>query len=175
MRPSSLSRTFPLMQAIATINPAANPAQIDQKPAKPRRVTKRLQQAINLILTGECKTQKAAAERMNLTPTHLSRMLSEPHVVAYIEQQTRVALARSQAPAAATLFRLLDQASSEHVQKDVAIHLLGIAGHKPAANTQVSVSVDVRAGYVMDLREPEQQAKTVDSHAFPTDTRNDGE
>ena len=127
------------------------PPQTDQKQAKPRKITKRVRHAVNLLITGECKTGKAAAERMKLAPEHLYRMLKEPHVLAYIEQQTRVVLAQSQAPAAATMLRLLNQAASEHVQKDVAIHLLGIAGHKPANTQQVSVNVDIKAGYVINL------------------------
>lgn len=153
----------PIMTELATIPPGSPsiPPPIGSKPVKLRKPTKRLRQAINLILSGECKTQKAAAERMKLTPTHLSRMLSEPHVLAYMEQQTRVTLARSQMPAAATLVKLLDQAASEHVQKDVAIHLLNIAGHKPASDAQVNVNIDIKAGYVIDLTEG-QRAPMID-------------
>lgn len=125
--------------------------QIEQEPAKPRKISKRLRQAVDLLVSGECKTQKAAAQRLNMAPETISRALRESHVLAYIEQQTRVALSRSQAPAAATLIRLATDAASEHVQKDAAIHLLNIAGHKPAPSTQVSVNVEIKAGYVIDL------------------------
>lgn len=139
-----------------------NPSEIAPKPAKPRKISKRLRQAIDLLVTGECKTQKAAAERMNFAPETLSRALRASHVIAYIEQQTRVALARSQAPAAATLIRLATDAASEHVQKDAAIHLLAMAGHKPKADAQVSVNIDIKAGYVIDLSD---EPRTVQASA----------
>jgi hypothetical protein len=37
------------------------------------------------------------------------------------------------------------------VQKDVAIHLLGINGHKPAAEPATLVNINIKAGYVIDL------------------------
>jgi hypothetical protein len=49
------------------------------------------------------------------------------------------------------MLRLLDEAKSEHVMKDVAIHLLGISGHKPAADPSTLVNVNIAAGYVIDL------------------------
>ena len=86
--------------------------------------------------------------------------MKEDHVLEYVQAQTRVLLAQSQAPAAATMLRLLDQAKSEHVQKDVAIHLLGIAGHKPAADPAAVVNVNIKAGYVIDLSD--DPARTID-------------
>lgn len=49
------------------------------------------------------------------------------------------------------MLRLLDQSKSEHVQKDVATHLLGIGGHKLAADSLPLVNINVRAGHVIDL------------------------
>jgi hypothetical protein len=138
------------MPNLAALEPSA-PA-IEQKPVKHRKPTKKLRHAIDLIMTGECSTYKAAAERSNMSREWLSRSLREVHVQAYIERQTRASLAVAQAPAAARLISLLD-AQSEHVQKDVAIHLLGIAGHKPANTAAVSVNIDIKAGYVIDLSE----------------------
>jgi hypothetical protein len=82
-------------------------------------------------------------------------------VVEYMTAQTRVLLATSQAPTAATMLRLLDGAKSEHVQKDVAIHLLGISGHKPAAEPTALVNINIRAGYVIDLSD-DPPAKVID-------------
>lgn len=126
----------------------------EAKPVQERRVSARVRHAIDLLLSGQCRLKKDAAIRANLTPERLSRALKESHVIDYIAQQTRVLLAQSQAPAAATMLRLLDQAKSEHVQKDVAIHLLGINGHKPAAEPTTRVNISVKAGFVIDLSEP---------------------
>lgn len=52
--------------------------------------------------------------------------------------------------ASARLMDLVD-GESEHVSFDAAKHVLGIAGIKPSNDSQVSVSVDIRAGYVIDL------------------------
>ena len=123
----------------------------EAKPVKERRVSPRVRHAVDLLLTGECRLKKDAAAKAGLTPERLSRALKESHVVEYLTQQTRVLLATAQVPAAATMLRLLDQAKSEHVQKDVAVHLLGISGHKPAAEQAALVNVNIRAGYVIDL------------------------
>ena len=123
----------------------------EPKPVKERRVSPRVRHAIDLLLTGQCRLKKDAAAKAGLSPERLSRALKESHVVEYLTAQTRVLLAQSQAPAAATMLRLLDQAKSEHVQKDVAIHLLGINGHKPAAEPVALVNISIKAGYVIDL------------------------
>lgn len=45
---------------------------------------------------------------------------------------------------------LLDSAS-EHVRNDASAFVLGLAGIKPKADAQVSVNIDIKAGYVIDL------------------------
>jgi hypothetical protein len=139
----------------------------EAKPIRERRVSPRVRHAIDLLLTGQCRLKKDAAARAKLTPERLSRALKESHVVEYLTAQTRVLLAQSQAPAAATMLRLLDQAKSEHVQKDVAIHLLGINGHKPAAEPTTLVNISIRAGYVIDLTDDPSPMRIVSSTARP--------
>jgi hypothetical protein len=132
----------------------------DAKPAQERRVSPRVRHAIDLLLTGQCRLKKDAAAKANLTPERLSRAMKESHVLEYIAQQTRVLLTQSQAPAAATMLRLLDEAKSEHVMKDVAIHLLGISGHKVVADPSTSINVNIKAGWVIDLSDP--PVRTID-------------
>ena len=138
----------------------------DAKPARERRVSPRVRHAIDLLLTGQCRLKKDAAAKAKLTPERLSRALKESHVVEYLTAQTRVLLAQSQAPAAATMLRLLDQAKSEHVMKDVAIHLLGINGHKPAAEPAALVNINIRAGYVIDLSDDSPKVIDVTPNAL---------
>jgi hypothetical protein len=145
------------MNALATI-PDTN----DAKPARKPRISPRVVHAVELLVSGECRTIKAAAEKANLSREGLSKALSKVHVASYLEQQTRVTLARLQAPAVGTLAKLLAEASSEHVQNDVAKHVLAIAGHKPKADAQVSVNIDIKAGYVIDLTD---EPKLVESSA----------
>jgi hypothetical protein len=131
------------------------------KPVQERRVSPRVRHAIDLLLTGQCRLKKDAAARAKLTPERLSRAMKESHVLEYIAQQTRVLLTQSQAPAAATMLRLLDEAKSEHVMKDVAIHLLGISGHKVAADPSTNINLNVQAaGYVILLTD--DPPKTID-------------
>lgn len=59
---------------------------------------------------------------------------------------------------AARLEALIDSAS-DHVAFDASKHVLAIAGIKPVAEPQVSVNIDVRAGYVIDLSEYVEQPK----------------
>jgi hypothetical protein len=56
------------------------------------------------------------------------------------------------------LLSLLD-AKSEHVAFDASKHTLAIAGIKPPTEPSLNVNLSVRAGFVVDLSEPDQQAK----------------
>jgi hypothetical protein len=122
------------------------------KPTKLPRIAKRITQAIELIITGTVTTQKAAAERVGITPEHLSRMLSRDHVRVFIERRARQTIAAGQMRASARLVELVD-AGSEHVSLDATKHMLGISGIAPAPATQVNVNIELKAGYVIDLSE----------------------
>jgi hypothetical protein len=130
------------------------------KPVKERRVSKRIAEAVRLLLTGECKTQKAAAERVGMNETYLSEALRKPHIRVFIERRTRETIANGSLRASARLVELLD-ASSEHVSLDASKHLLAIEGIKPAAEPIANVNVNVRAGYVIMLDE-DPARKTID-------------
>jgi hypothetical protein len=120
------------------------------KPVKERRVSKRIAEAVRLLLTGECRTQKAAAERVGMNETYLSEALRKPNVRMFIERRTRETIANGSLRASARLVELLD-ASSEHVAFDASKHLLAIEGIKPATEPTTSVNLNVTCGYVIDL------------------------
>jgi hypothetical protein len=147
------------MTATALVSTSSGPPAPPQEPtAKPKqRISKRLAQAIGLLVTGECQTQKAAAERVGMRADSLSEALHKPHVRVFYEQRARQSIAAGVMRAAARLNSLVD-ASSEHVSFDAARHVLGIAGIKPAADAQVSVNIDVKAGFVIDLSDPRPNA-----------------
>jgi|ERR1700722_13954403 hypothetical protein len=132
-------------------------AAIDPKPVKERRVSKRIAEAVRLLLTGECKTQKAAAERVSMNESYLSEALRKPNVRMFIERRTRETIANGSLRASARLVELLD-ASSEHVSLDASKHLLAIEGIKPAVQPMTSVNLNVQAGYILDLRSDEEIA-----------------
>jgi hypothetical protein len=135
------------------------PVEPEQKPTNPRVVSRRVRHAIDLMISGQAKTQKEAAERAGLTRERFCRALKESHVIEYLDGQTRVLLAQSRAPAAATLMTLLAQAKSEHVRKDVAVTLLGYSGIHATGDRGplVSIGIGNGAGYVIDLSGPGDQ------------------
>jgi hypothetical protein len=132
----------------------------DQKPIRERRVSPRIAEVVRLLLTGECKTQKAAAERVGMNVTYLSEALKKPHVQVFIARRTRETIANGTLRASARLVELLD-ASSEHVSLDASKHMLALNGHQPPAGPATLVNINVSAGYVIDLREPEERLRDV--------------
>jgi hypothetical protein len=136
----------------------------DAKPPRERRVSPRIAEVVRLLLTGECKTQRAAAKRVGMNASHVSEQLKKPHVQGFIARKTRETLANGTLRASARLLELID-ADSEHVAFDASKHVLGIAGIKPADHAQVSVNVDVKAGFIIDLSEPPKQVRTIDATA----------
>jgi hypothetical protein len=137
----------------------------DAKPARERRVSKRIAEAVRLLLTGECKTQKAAAERVGMNETYLSEALRKPHVRVFMERRVRETIANGTLRASARLVELLD-ASSEHVSLDATKHMLAIEGIKPAAEPTTLVNVNIQAGYVIDLSD-DPPKKVVDVTPTP--------
>lgn len=133
---------------------------------KPLRISKRLRQVIDLLVTGECTTIKAAAARADLHPDHVSRELKKHQVRVFIERRARETIAAGTMRASARLVELLDS-SSEHVSFEASKHMLGIAGIRPAAEAQVSVNIELKAGYVIDLSEGPRPSFPAEGNAAP--------
>lgn len=117
---------------------------------KARRISRRLQEAIRLLSEPECKTQKAAADKLGMSPTYLCEALKKPEVRVFIERAARETIANGTLRAANRVMDLV-HAGSEHVSLDASKHVLAVAGIKPSAEAQVSVNIDIKAGYVIDL------------------------
>jgi hypothetical protein len=130
--------------------PAKELTTTDLKHVRERRVSKRIAEAVRLLLTGECKTQKAAAERVGMNETYLSEALRKPHVRVFMERRVRETIANGTLRASARLVELLD-ASSEHVSLDASKHMLALNGHQPPSGPSTLVNINVQAGYVIDL------------------------
>lgn len=131
------------------------------EPVKERRIPKRIAEAVRLLVTGECATQKAAAERVGITPGHLCETLKKPHVQMFVARRARETLAAGVMRASARLNALVD-AGSEHVSFDATKHVLALAGIKPSADAQVSVNIDIKAGYVIDLSDSPKPVQVID-------------
>lgn len=119
-------------------------------PGRRVRIPPKIAKAVRLLLTGECKTQKAAAERVGMNATYLSEVLTKPKIQAFIARETRRNIQHGAMRASARLVELVD-AASEHVSLDASKHVLAIEGIRPPDQGQVSVSVGVSVGYVIDL------------------------
>jgi phage/plasmid primase-like uncharacterized protein len=130
------------------------------QPAKRERISPKIAKAVNLLLTGECKTQKAAAERIGTSATYLCTQLKKPAVEAFIARRTRETIAQGKMRASARLLELVD-ASSEHVSLDASKHVLAIEGIRPPDQGAVNVNVGVSVGYVIDLSGSQPAAKVI--------------
>lgn len=136
------------------------PAAIVSKPAQERRISKRMRHALTLLAT-RGMTQRDAASKAGIHENHLSRQLREPHIRVFIERIAREKMAIGTLRASERMVELID-CSSLTTSFDASKHVLGIAGIKPANDAQVSVSIDIKAGYVIDLSEGDRaQAMTL--------------
>jgi hypothetical protein len=149
------------MQELAPVEQQTTAPQ--QKPVKERRIPRKIVQAIELIVTGAVTTQKAAAERVGITETWLSRCLHKDNVRVFCERRARQTIAAGQMRASRRLVELID-AGSEHVSLDATKHMLGIGGIAPAPATQVNVNIELKAGYVIDLSEQNPGKEQIIEH-----------
>lgn len=120
------------------------------KPAKPRRLSKKLSAAIDAFFDGTGKTIAEAARTAGIARETLSRAMKQPHVREEIRERTEQLLkGKTLARAAGKLDQLLD-AQSESVQfraTELALELNGFAAKNgPAVNNTVNI------GWTIDLR-----------------------
>jgi hypothetical protein len=120
------------------------------KRARTPRISPAIRSVAKLVTSGECQTIKAASERVGLAYDYVRQELKKPAVRVFCEELARQTIANGLMRGSARLVGLMD-ASSEHVSLDATKHVLGIAGIKPANDAQVSVNIDIKAGYVIDL------------------------
>lgn len=128
----------------------AEPAAIDRRTGKPKQLSKRARTAVRMILSGEAKTHKEAAEHVKLSAGHLSELIHSPAGRAFIARERSKTITLGSLRAAARLVDLVD-ATSEHVSLDASRHLLAIEGVAPPDTRQPLVNVNITPGYVIDL------------------------
>ena len=129
-------------------------------PVPPRRISKKVRAAIDAMVNGEVKKICEAAEKVGLARESLSRALSTPHVAEHLRQKVLRRLAIAAARAGATKVELLDS-ESEIVRDRASTFVLGLADIAPASGPSLSLNIEVKAGYVIDLREPEDRLRDV--------------
>lgn len=119
---------------------------------KPKRIPPKIRKAVNLLETGECKTQRAAAQRIGVSDAYLCVQLKKPHVQAFIAQRRAENLARGTLRASARIAGLVD-ADSEHVALHASRLLLETSGDLKTGERGVNININnnIAAGYVIDL------------------------
>lgn len=140
------------MQVPATIEHPAAPTA--QPSVRERRISKPVRKAIDLLESGECKTQKAAAQRAGLSEQYLCRALKKDNVGVFIARRRAENLARGSLRASYRFAELVE-ASSEHVAAKVCERILENAGDLKTGNgINISINNSVAPGYVIDMRDP---------------------
>ena len=132
----------PAPRALAAVK-AGPPA---EPPDKQLRITARVRRAVELIATGKCKTIVEAAEQVGLARESLSRALAKPHIIEHMRQRA----IRTIAQAAEVKAELLDCGDSM-ARDRASTFVLGTAGIGPATAPALSINLEMRAGYVIDL------------------------
>ena len=142
--------SFPYSTVIKGLAPAKRAAAVREMGDYIRKYTSSQEFAAQYL------SQREAAKQAGMSETYLSAALRKPEIQVFIARKMRETIAIGGLRASARLVELID-AGSEHVSADVSKHTLAIAGIKPTADAQVSVNIDIKAGYVIDLSEGERR------------------
>jgi DNA-binding phage protein len=149
--------TPPARRALAVLDqpPVADAAQAPRK-----RISKKIIAAIDKMVSGESKKITEAAAAVGMPRETLSRALSRPHVAELLRTKVLRTLAMAAARAGATKVDLLD--SDNAIARDRAsTFILGLADIQPASSPTVAISLELKAGYVIDLTDEPPQMRTI--------------
>jgi hypothetical protein len=124
-----------------------------KKPRKPRKPSPKLQEVIRLLETGECRTQRAAAARANLTERYVSEALRHPEIGVWLTQKRLANIQTAALRASAKVGALVD-AVSEHVAAETSLKVLALAGHTPVERSHVRLDANIAVGYIIALDRP---------------------
>jgi hypothetical protein len=122
-------------------------------PVPALRITNKVRRAIDLMVSGECKTLTQAAAKVGLARESIGRALNKPHVAEHLRQRVLKHLGIAAARAGHTKVKLLDS-DSEIVRDRASSFVLGLAGIQPDAAPSLSLNVEIKAGYVIDISDP---------------------
>ena len=132
---------------------AVDPRMVDGRNGKPRRVSRRVAEAVRLITSGEVTTIKASAVRVGLHPNYLSGYLAGPVGRAFLARERAKTIQNASLRAARRLEELID-ADSEHVSLDASRLTLGLEGVVVEERRHVDIGGALQVGYVIDLSPP---------------------
>lgn len=130
------------------------------------RISPKVEQAIALLETGECTTQKAAAARVGIGEQHLCRQLKREQVQVFIARRRAENIAMGSLRASRRIVQLVD-AESEHVAAKVSERLLEQSGDLRSASNGVNVNVSntISVGYIVDISPQQPGARTIEHEA----------
>jgi hypothetical protein len=151
-----MANKTPAPRALAAIKAGPPAEPID----KQLRITAKVRRAIDLMATGECKLMKEAAEKVGLARESLGRAFAKPHVIEHMRQRALRTLSLAVPRAAEVKAELLD--SGDSMARDRAsTFVLGLADIAPASAPSLSLNLEIKAGYVIDLSADPREAKTI--------------
>jgi hypothetical protein len=119
---------------------------------KPKRISAKVRNAIDVMVDGTAKTVTAAADHAGLSREHLSRELSKPHVTEHLRQKIKRSLAVGAARAGVTKLALLDS-PNEMVRDRASSYVLGLLGIVPDSSP-VDRSVTQQPGLQIVIYSP---------------------
>lgn len=134
--------------------PSHGDAPAEKRPSKPRRVTGALKDALDAIVF-EGAEMDAAARRANITTRAVRLAMEKPHVLAYVRAQRALLTSEVHASNVHHLKKLRSDSPNQLARLGAVREIENIVEGRRSNGVAVNVNVDVRAGYVMDLRETE--------------------
>jgi hypothetical protein len=131
----------------------------DKLPEPKRRpISRKVVQAIELMIGGKAKNITEAAAAIGMPRETLSRNLSRPDIAEQIRTNCTKALIMA-APRASAVKIDLMESDNAIVRERASSFVLGLIGIAPQQQaTSVNLNLNLRAGFVIDLSEPEDAA-----------------
>ena len=124
-------------------------------PRKPYRLGGKLKRALGHLTDGRGLVESALLAKMS--PQGLRAALRKPHVMALVTEDARARLTGLLPKAASTVERILD---SDNAMAALNASKFALGVHEiapPERGASVAISVDVRPGFVIDLRPDDGQ------------------
>ncbi|MGY4358633.1 transposase-like protein [Bradyrhizobium sp. i1.3.1] len=133
-----------------------------EKPERRRPISKKVTRAIELMLRGKAKNITEAAAQIGMPRETLSRNLHRDDIEDQIRKHCRKALILA-APRAAAVKTDLMESDNSIVRERASSFVLSMIGIAPQqSGTSVNVSVDVRAGWVVDLSDDPKPVRQIE-------------
>jgi hypothetical protein len=128
--------------------PAVCPT-MPQKKARP--IPRKIKAAIEAVQSGKAKNWTAGAKAAGISREYLSRTLSaRPDIIEWAQNRAKRLMALGVCIATPKMIELV-HSNSQRVAFEASRHIQACAGIKPAADANMSVSIELKAGYVIDL------------------------